>query len=319
MWFEPAELDPGGPLRRASLAVGKVKVGEVELCYELDDVASDDETGGASPVLLLVSGLGVQLINWDTAFLEALRSHGFRLLRFDNRDVGLSTFFDGFGPANISVPDGAERPAPAYTLIDMADDAARLLDALGIDAVHVLGASMGGMIAQQLAISHPQKVLSLCSIMSMTGSPDVEPPTPEATRVLLERPPAQRDDYILNQIELWKVLGSPGFPFHEDRVRTRAADAFDRSYHPEGTGRQLQAIFSSPDRTEALGHIEVPVLVIHGEEDPLIRLSGGLKTKESVSDARLITIKGMGHDIPPEKFEEFAAAISENTERTARA
>ncbi|MGO9343784.1 MAG: alpha/beta fold hydrolase [Acidimicrobiales bacterium] len=290
-----------------------LEVGDVELCYELQ--RRHDE-----PVILLISGLGGQLISWDDDFCDLLVKEGFGVLRFDNRDVGLSTSFDPAGAAELDLSSGisVDTASAPYDLVDMAGDAAGLLGAVGIDAAHVVGVSMGGMIAQQLAISHPEKVLSLCSIMSMTGAPDAEPPTAEALRVLIAPPPEKRDAYIDNQVEVWKVIGSPGFPFDEGRIRRRAAAGYDRSFRPAGVGRQLLGILASPDRTEALGGVKVPTLVIHGEEDPLVRLSGGVATAAAVPGSTLVRVPGMGHDLPPEVWRQVVAAIADNARAVTR-
>jgi pimeloyl-ACP methyl ester carboxylesterase len=171
---------------------------------------------------------------------------------------------------------------------------------------------MGGMIAQQLAVSHPGRVLSLCSIMSMTGSPHSEPPSDAALHVLIAPPPDTRDEYVENQVEVWKVIGSPGFPFDEPRIRSRALAAYDRSFRPAGVGRQLLAILASPDRTEALGHLSMPALVIHGEEDPLVRLSGGIATAAAIPGSTLMRVPGMGHDLPTEVWGDVVVAIAQN-------
>jgi pimeloyl-ACP methyl ester carboxylesterase len=289
-----------------------IQVGDVELNYELR--RKDDE-----PVILLVAGLGSQMISWDVELCDLFVESGFAVLRYDNRDTGLSTSFDALGAASIDVAAGApvDPSAAPYTLLDLADDGAGLLAALGIDAAHVVGISMGGMIAQQLAISHPEKVLSLCSIMSMTGSPETEPPSDEALHVLLAPPPSGRDQYIDNQVEVWRVIGSPGFAFDEERVRARGADAYDRSFRPEGVGRQLVAILASPDRTEALGQVTVPTLVIHGDGDPLVRPSGGVATAEAVPGAELVMIPGMGHDLPKEMWSTIVSDIVANAKKVS--
>lgn len=232
-----------------------------------------------------------------------LAGAGFSVLRFDNRDAGLSTSFGPARPAAVV--------AMPYTVVDMATDTAGLLTGLGIDNAHVVGVSMGGMIAQQLAISYPELVLSLCSIMS-TPSLDQSEPTPEAMAVLLTPPPADRDGYIERQVAIAKVIGSPGFAFDEPRIRRRAAQAFDRSFRPDGVVRQAQAIVASPDRTDGLHELAISTLVVHGDEDPLIPVSGGLATAAAVTGARLLRIPGMGHDLPTEVWPQVVAAIAAN-------
>jgi len=272
----------------------------------------------------MISGLGGQLNSWDEGFLDHLSDAGFGLLRFDNRDCGLSQSFDDHGPASLSFgPEDLEAPetftveeeSAPYTLVDMADDTAGLLWALGVGAAHVMGVSMGGMIAQQLVISHPELVLSLCSIMSTTGARDVGLPSPAALQVLLDKPPRTRAEYIDNEVRIWKVISSPGFPFDEERIRRKAARAFDRSFRPDGVGRQLMAIVASPDRTEALHDVGVPTVVIHGDGDPLVDPSGGVATATAVPGSRFLAIPGMGHDLPPEVWDEVTGAIAENAAR----
>lgn len=284
-----------------------LRVGEVELCYDL-------RRKGEEPVLLLISGLSSQLISWDDALCDLFENAGFGVLRFDNRDVGLST---SFALTELASPRPAfslafDPAAAPYSLVDMATDAAGLLEGLGIDRAHVVGVSMGGMIAQALAISHPERVVSLCSIMSTTGASDVGTPTPEALKVLLAPPPGDRNEYIDRQIAIHNVIGSPGYPADLDRIKARAGRAFDRSFRPDGVVRQVLAIVSSPDRTEALGHVSVPTLVIHGEDDPLVALSGGIATAAAVQGSSLVTIPGMGHDLPPEVWPRVVAEIARN-------
>jgi pimeloyl-ACP methyl ester carboxylesterase len=276
----------------------------IKIEYEASGNPSD-------PPLLLVMGLGAQLIAWDDAFVADLTTRGFYVIRFDNRDQGLSTGFDEAGVPDVAAALMAGKPPePAYRLADMADDAAGLLDALGIGAAHVCGVSMGGMIAQSLAIRNPEKVLTLVSIMSTTGDPSVGAPHPEALTVLLQPAPAERDAVIEAAVKTWAVIGSPGFRRDDQRVRTAAAAAYDRAFHPEGTVRQLVAIIASPDRTVSLGAVTCPTLVIHGEADPLIDPSGGRATAAAIPGAELWTIPGMGHDLHPELFVPIAERIA---------
>jgi len=273
-----------------------------------------DTAGNLSdPPLLLIMGLGAQMISWDDAFVDELVKRGFFVIRFDNRDVGLSTWFDDAGVPDIGLLmtealSGSAR-AP-YVLDDMAAVAAGLLDALGIASAHVVGASMGGMIAQALAIGYPSKVRSLVSIMSTTGERTVGNPHPKAMAALMEPPPSTRDEAIEASVKAYGVFGSPGYPFNEKRVRDNAARAFDRGFYPEGVARQLAAIIASPDRTEALRSVTAPTLVIHGEADPLVDPSGGKATAAAVSGSSLWIVPGMGHDIPPALFPEIAERIA---------
>ena len=207
------------------------------------------------PPLLLIMGLGAQLIAWDDEFVEALAQRGFYVIRYDNRDVGRSTWFDEAGVPDMAALVAGEVPQPAYLLSDMADDAAGLLAALGIPSAHVLGASMGGMIAQSFAIQYPERVRSLVSIMSTTGDPSSVNPIRRCSRRCWPTPPTDRAGGIDQSVKTWGVIGSPGFPIHEERIRAKAAAAYDRAFHPEGTARQTVAILASPDRTPALAKV----------------------------------------------------------------
>jgi pimeloyl-ACP methyl ester carboxylesterase len=269
------------------------------------------ETAGdpANPPLLLVMGLGGQLTAWDSRFVAAVAERGFWVITYDNRDVGLSTLFDEAGTPDLpGMIAGTAKPP--YFLDDMAADAAGLLDALAVDSAHIVGMSMGGMIAQAFAIAYPARVRTLTSIMSTTGDPTVGQPHPEALDVLLAPPATNRDDVIEQSVKSWRVIGSPGFDFDEEYVRSMAAVSYDRAFHPEGTGRQLAAIIGSPDRTPGLRALTMPTLVIHGEEDPLVDVSGGKATAAAVPGAVLTLIPGMAHDLPPELFDELADKIA---------
>jgi pimeloyl-ACP methyl ester carboxylesterase len=251
--------------------------------------------------LLLVMGLGLQMIGWDDAFCEALAARGFWVVRFDNRDVGLSTSFDAYGDPNpLAVFDELrkKRPVtPPYLLADMADDAAGLLDAIGVRAAHVVGVSMGGMIAQELAIRHPERVLSLTSIMSTTGAADVRGPSYETIAAVLAPFPRDRAGFIRRSVEVARTLHGPGFPFDDARYRRLAARSYDRAYHPGGVRRQLIAIWMSGDRTPRLARLAVPTLVIHGDADPLVPVDGGRATARAIPGARLEIIPGLGHEL----------------------
>jgi pimeloyl-ACP methyl ester carboxylesterase len=271
------------------------------------------ETSGnsADPPLLLIMGLGAQLIAWDDDFVDELASRGFYVIRFDNRDQGLSTWFDDAGvPDVVTAAATGVIPEPAYTLADMADDAAGLLDALGIERAHVCGASMGGMIAQSLAIRRPVQVLSLVSIMSTTGDPAVGWPHPEAMALLMAPVPPDREGVIESAVKGAAVIGSTGYPLDNERIRSMVAAAYDRGFHPDGAARQLVAIASAPDRTADLGAVDCPTLVIHGEVDPLIDCSGGRATAEAIPGAELWIIPGMGHDLPAQLFAPIAERIA---------
>jgi pimeloyl-ACP methyl ester carboxylesterase len=268
------------------------------------------------PTVVLVMGLGMQLGGWDPGFCELIASRGFQVVRFDNRDVGLSSKIRGGPKPNVPAAMLGAKPNTSYTLSDMAADAAGLIDHLGVAGAHVLGASMGGMIAQTLAIEHPDRVLSLCSLMSTTGGRRNGRPRLKAMGVLLRRAPDERDAFIDYTVKVARTIGSPGYPFDEQRIRRRAAEAFDRCYYPAGIGRQLLAILASGDRTDRLRRVRAPTVVIHGTKDPLIPLRGGRATAKAIPDAKLVEIDGMGHDLPEELWPRFVDELVENAGRT---
>ncbi|HWF16851.1 MAG TPA: alpha/beta hydrolase [Acidimicrobiales bacterium] len=283
----------------------KVKANEIDIEYLIEGDTSDRP-------LFLVMGLGAQLITWPQGFVDALCERGFFVIRFDNRDCGLSSKLQGT-PDITALFTGDTSSAP-YLIEDMADDAAGLLAELGLPKVHVVGASLGGMITQALAIHHQDRFLSACSIMSTTGNRAVGAPTGEAIGALLRPVATSREEAIEASVAGSKVIGSPGYPVDEAVIRTRAAAAYDRSYCPEGTARQLAAVLASPDRTDGLFGVKLPFLVLHGEADPLVTLSGGQATAEAVPDAKLITYPGMGHDLPEPLWTDVAEAIVANAE-----
>lgn len=266
----------------------------------------------AEQPLLLVMGLGAQLTTWPQGFVDVLCKRGYFVIRFDNRDSGLSTKFEG--TPEITALFGGDTTSAPYLIEHMADDAAGLLTELGIAKAHVVGASLGGMITQALAVHHQDRFLSACSIMSTTGDRAVGAPTGEAISALLRPIATTREEAVEASVAGSKVIGSPAYPVDEQVLRTRAAAAYDRSYCPEGTARQLAAILASPDRTEGLRTVEIPFLVLHGEADPLVTLSGGQATAAAVPGAKLITYPGMGHDLPEILWDEIAEAIAANAE-----
>lgn len=267
--------------------------------------------------LLLVMGLGAQLITWPDDFCRLLVDRGYRVIRFDNRDAGLTTKFDQAPAPDLwAILSGDHASAP-YRLANMAADAAGLLEELGLASAHVVGASMGGMIAQCLAIHHPWRVRSLCSIMSTTGASTVGQPTQPALEALLQRPPSSREEAIDRSVRTSRLIGSPGFPFDEERVRAQAAASYDRSYCPEGAVRQLAAMVASPDRTAELRTLGVPAVVVHGDRDPLVTPSGGEATAAAIPGAELVMVPGMGHDLPPEVWPTVVDAIARTTRRAA--
>jgi pimeloyl-ACP methyl ester carboxylesterase len=282
---------------------------EVELEYETVG-------GPAGRPLLLVQGLGAQLISVEDGLCQELASRGFLVIRYDNRDAGLSTWFDDARPVNLAAIWGGDHSSLAYTLEDMADDAAAVLDAAGVPAAHVAGISLGGMIAQLLATKHRARVRSLASIMSTTGDRAVGRPTGEAASVLVSSMPSDRDGFIERTVTNAKAVGSgTAFPFDAEAVRQGAARSFDRAYHPKGTGRQFAAILAAGDRTGGLGQIRVPTLVVHGEEDQVIGVSGGEATAAAIPGARLLRVPGLGHELPPGFWPALADALVENADR----
>jgi pimeloyl-ACP methyl ester carboxylesterase len=289
--------------------VPRAKANGVELEYETFGEPK------AQP-LLLIMGLGAQMISWDDELCAQLAGRGFHVIRFDNRDSGLSTWMEEAG-----IPDMAAafngNPQAAYQLDDLADDAAALLDALDIRSAHIVGASMGGFIAQLVAINHPDRVLSLTSIMSGPGGTDEVPPKPEGAAVLLTMPPPTREERIEQAMSIRRALLGPGDPFDEAFERKRAVRAFDRAYHPIGAGRQLVAILAATSRMDRLKQVQVPTLVIHGIDDILVPVENGRLVAEAVPGARLIELEGMGHDLPKRVWPRVLDAIEETAHQAA--
>ncbi len=281
----------------------------IELAYqEIGDA-------GGEP-LLLVMGLATQMIAWDEELCAALAERGFRVVRFDNRDIGRSTKIASAGvPSRVDMTIGRRATAP-YLLRDMANDTVGLMDHLGIDSAHLVGASMGGMIAQTTAIEHPDRVRSLVSIMSSTGNRRVGTPALKSYGVLFGKPPHGRQAAIERAVTTFRVIGSPGYPFDEEHLRDVAGRSYDRGHSAAGVLRQLHAITASGDRTRALAGVSAPTTVIHGKRDPLIRPSGGRATAKAIPGARLKLIDGMGHDLPRDLRPTFVEEIAANAART---
>ncbi len=250
------------------------------------------------PPLLMIMGLGSQMIVWPDELCRLLADKGFRVIRYDNRDVGLST-----------------KPAVGYTLDDMADDAAGLLDALDLPWAHVVGASMGGFIAQLLALRHPTRVRSLCIMMSSTGARDVGQAAPDILPMLMQPLPADRASYIELRLAISRRLSSPAHPFDEPRIRALIGRAYDRDYFPLGTQRQLAAVMAAPDRTARLAEVRAPTLVLHGADDPIVHQSGGEAIARAIPGAKLRVLAGMAHDLPAALWPTFADEIAANAAR----
>ena len=279
----------------------------IDICYEIFGDAN------AEPMLLIM-GLGAQMILWDDDFCQKLAARGFRVIRFDNRDIGQSGKLTGgkrLGAVELLKLRFLKIPVAApYKLRDMAEDTVGLMDALAIKSAHLVGASMGGMIAQEIAISFPQRVRSLTSIMSTTGDPKVPPPTREATAVLMAPPATSREEFLERFAQTWKVLRAGSFPEDEARDRARAERIFERGINPAGVARQLRAILASGSRKARLGQVKAPTLVIHGTVDPLVRPEGGKDTAASIPGAKLLMIDGMGHALPIPMWPQVIDAIA---------
>ena len=284
---------------------------DITLCYETFGDASD-------PTALLVMGLGTQMIAWHEDFCGELAARGLHVVRFDNRDCGRSTHVRG-APPTLAQILRRSRHAAHYTLADMAGDAATLLDRLDLVPAHVIGASMGGMIAQTLAARHPDKVLSLVSIMSNTGNIRTGQPALRLYPLFLRRAPAEREAFIDHMERLFALVGSRGIPRDAEELRRLAAESYDRDHDPSGTLRQLAAVMASGDRTPALRRIAAPTLVIHGSADRLVTLSGGRATARAIPGAELMIVRDMGHDLPRALWPRLLDAISEHAARTGGA
>jgi pimeloyl-ACP methyl ester carboxylesterase len=287
----------------------RAAVNGIELEYEV--FGPDDGVP-----LLLVTGISVQMIWWWDEFVAKLVARGFRVVRHDNRDAGLSTHVhevDLGAALNAAFADG---DAP-YTLSDLANDSVALLDHLGIARAHLVGQSMGGMIVQTIALEHPERVLSVCSIGSTTGDPEVGQPDPTRLGDVMTggAPPADRDEAAQRYVKTWTALAGEKYPCDIARTREIGLRAFDRDHDPVGVIRQMAAIRASGDRTPRLGEIRVPVLVIHGTDDPLVTVSGGHATAKAIPNSQLHIVEGMGHDIPPPLWDEFVDLIHSNANR----
>ena len=280
-----------------------VKVKANGISIEVEDTGSDGSQAGR-PVALLIMGLGMQLIAWPPAFVQGLVDQGFRVVRFDNRDIGLSQHMDHLGVPNLAWESlkhrmGLKVNAP-YSVHEMAADALGVLDALGIAQAHVVGVSMGGMIAQRVALAAPQRVLSLTSIMSSSGARYLPGPKSHVLRALLSRPNGYGEQAIVDHyIKLFKVIGSPAFPLDEVALRERILISTRRSFHPEGTVRQMTAIAADAGRADELAGVKPRTLVLHGKADPLVPFACGQDTARRIPGARFVGIEGMGHDLPP--------------------
>ena len=282
---------------------------DIELCYQTFGVPDGEP-------LLLVMGLGGPMTWWDPELCRLLVDRGFHVIRFDNRDCGRSSRAEGrVTRATLMRAFAGRRVRAPYLLSDMAEDAVGLLDHLGLESAHVVGVSMGGMIAQTMAIEHPARVRSLTSIMSTTGKRTVGWQHPSLLPNLIGRQ-GGRTAYIESSVQIWHRIGSPGYPLSDDRIRLRAAETYDRGITASGTMRQMVAIMAQPNRAPKLRALKVPSLVVHGLADKMVHVSGGRATAAAIPGAELLVIDGMGHDLPPALFETFADGIRRTASRT---
>ena len=275
----------------------------------------EDHGDPSDPAMLLIMGFGAQLTLWPDELVEELVGEGFRVIRFDNRDVGLSEKFDGVkapGPVKLTLLSKIGfTPKVPYTLADMADDAIGLLDALEIEQAHIVGASMGGMIGQHVVARYPARCLSYTQIFSTTGNAGLPAAKKEALDALVKLPASQEEDALVDHgVMLARTIGSPKYPSDEERLRERARSSIRRSFYPEGPSRHLAAILADGDRREMIRQIAVPTLVLHGEDDPLVPCEGGRDTAACIPDAKLRTIPGWGHDLPLDLVDDLAREIS---------
>lgn len=297
--------------------MARAKLNTVEIEYEARGDAK-------APTILLINGLGSQMTRYPPAFCDLLVAKGFQVIRFDNRDVGLSTKFDGAKvppmPEIVAARMRGEKPNVPYTLDDMAADAIGVLDAVGVKQAHVVGISMGGMIGQLVAANYPDRVLSFTSIMSTTGNPGLAQAKPEAMAVLTTPAPDPKADleaFLKHSIANARTIGSPGYPFDEAVLRERATTDMERCFNPAGVGRQMAAVTATGDRRERIKTIRAPVVVLHGADDPLVPLPGGQDTAANIPGAELRVIPGMGHDMPPALYPVFVEAIMRAVERAS--
>jgi pimeloyl-ACP methyl ester carboxylesterase len=286
------------------------------------EIHYEEQGDKTAPPMLLIMGFGAQLTLWPDELVEALASRGFRVIRYDNRDIGLSHKFDGVkAPGLVKMTLLSKlglKPKVPYTLADMADDGAGLLDTLGIEKAHIVGASMGGMIAQHFVSRHADKCLSLTTIFSTTGNPKLPPTKPEAMKALVTRPDSTDEKVLVEHgMMVARTIGSPGYPTEDERLRERTTASVRRSFYPEGPTRHLSAIVADGDRRGMLKDVTVPTLVLHGEDDPLVPCEGGRDTAAAIPGAKLKTIPGWGHDLPLELVDELADAIAGHAKANA--
>ena len=290
-----------------------MKVRANKIGIEVEDTGAG-AAGQERPVILLVMGMGMQLVAWPAPFIQALVDAGYRVLRHDNRDVGLSEHFDALAKPHLIWESLKFKFGwalhPPYSVSDMAADALGVLDALGVAQAHVLGVSMGGMIAQRMALAAPDRVLSLTSVMSSSGAPGLPQARPEVLRVLLSRPSGRSEQAVVDHyVRLFQTIGSPGYPTPVPQLRAQIELAVTRGYDPVGTMRQMLAVMADVSRAAQLASLRVPTLVLHGKADPLLPFAHGQDTARRISGTRLVGIEGMGHDLPPAVVERLLAEL----------
>jgi pimeloyl-ACP methyl ester carboxylesterase len=282
--------------------VTRVDAGAVQLAYETFGDPSH-------PPLVLVMGLGTQMLGWPEPLCREFAAAGFYVVRFDNRDIGQSTYLDGVESPGLAAI--ALRRRSAYTVEDMATDTIGLFDGLGFGRVHLVGASMGGFIAQTVALRAPERLSSLTLMMTSTGSRRVGQPRPRVMNAILRAQPLPSREAVINAtVEMIRLIASPGYPFDEPAVRAVVSESFDRGTNPAGTRRQLAAVLVQPDRTRALRTLRVPTLVLHGLHDPLVAVSGGLAIARAIPRARFVGFSGMGHDAPQALWPQLVTEIT---------
>jgi pimeloyl-ACP methyl ester carboxylesterase len=288
------------------------RVGEIDICYETFGEPGD-------PAILLIMGLGTQMLAWHEDFCRQLAERGFFVIRHDNRDIGRSTRLDGAPTPTLVQLARRDRRAAAYTLADMANDSVGVLDHLGIERAHIVGASMGGMIAQTIAIRHPQRTLSLVSIFSNTGSFWSGQPALAMYAVLLKPAPRERSAFIQHAVDMFTKIGGSGYEADVEDLRDIASRSYDRGHDPRGSLRQLAAIIADRDRSPQLRALRIPATVIHGSDDKLVRPSGGKATAKAIPGARLVMIEGMGHGLPRAAWPQIIGAIADTAARAGAA
>jgi pimeloyl-ACP methyl ester carboxylesterase len=304
------------PLAGVFIACIAMKIIANGIEIDVEDSANGKPASASQPVVLLIMGLGMQLVAWPPYLVRSLVDAGYRVIRMDNRDIGLSQHLDHLGKPRLlweALKFKLGFPVkPPYTLSDMADDAVGVLDALKIRYAHVVGASMGGMIAQRMALAAPKRVLSLTSIMSSSGAPDLPQAQPQVVRIMLKRPSDKPQALLEHYVKLFTAIGSPAYPIPEPELRQRIGASIARSFHPVGTLRQMVAVVADTQRADLLANIRCRTLVIHGEADPLVPLAHGHDLAQRIAGARLLTIPGMGHDLPAEPVVQITHALLEH-------